>query len=145
MYNYVRYRMDNADAAEDVVAEAFMLAARAFHTFDPTRAKFSTWVTSIASNCMNSYYRKVKPTYDIDDVPESRLSSPGEQSQAEDRAFVDYLLGVLSQEERQLVVMKYREGKRNTDIAQELGMNVSTVATKLSKALTKMRVVAERD
>ena len=144
VYNYVRYRMDNADAAEDVVAEAFLLAARAFRTFDPTRAKFSTWVTSIATNCMNSYYRKAKTTYNIEDVSEARMAVSGEQAEIEERAYVDYLLSVLSPEERELVVMKYREGKRNTDISQELGMNASTVATKLSKALAKMRVVAER-
>lgn len=55
MYNYVRVRMGSAYDAEDVVAEAYLKAARSFGSFDPGRAKFSTWVVRIASNCMNDH------------------------------------------------------------------------------------------
>jgi DNA-directed RNA polymerase specialized sigma24 family protein len=38
--------------------------------------------------------------------------------------------------------MKYYEGKRNVEIADELGINLSTVSTKLSRAVAKMRAAA---
>ena len=53
------------------------------------------------------------------------------------------LLGVLSPEERELVLLKYQEGLRNVDIAERLEMNASTVSTKLAHALTKMRVAVQ--
>ena len=144
VYNYVRYRMNGADATEDVVAEAFMLAAKSFDRFDPRRSKFSTWVTSIAINCMKSYYRKARPTASIDDVSESTMAVEGCQDEVDDCAFVDQLLGVLDDTEREIVVMKYREGLRNVDIAHALNMNASTVSTKVASALAKMRVVAQK-
>ena len=144
VYNYVRYRMGDVDEAEDVVAEAFMLAARSFHKFDSRRAKFSTWVTKIAINCMNSHYRKKHPTVTLEEVSEKRALESDAHGAVDDRALVEQLLGVLNDEERNLVLMKYHEDKRNIDIAQELNMNASTVSTKLACALKKMRAVLER-
>jgi len=76
-------------------------------------------------------------------VPEAILSVQGGYEGVEDRDLVDQLLGVLGEHEREIVLMKYREGKRNVDIAQELGMNASTVSTELARALEKMRVSLE--
>ena len=142
VYNYVRVRMGDAHAAEDVVAEAYLKAARSFGSFDPERAKFSTWVVRIASNCMSDRYRRSRSASALDDVPEAALSQPGGQERVADRDLVDRLLGCLEPEERNLVAMKYREGYRNVEIAAELGMNPSTVASRLARALEKMRDAA---
>ena len=145
VYNYVRYRMADCDEAEDIVAEAYLLAARSFDRFNPKRAKFSTWVTTIAINLMNSYYRKKRPSVNIEDVSETAFGEQDEwRDEYSDRELVGQLLGVLSQEEREIVLLKYREGLRNVDISKALDMNASTVSTKLSNALGKMRVAAER-
>lgn len=144
VYNYVRCRMGGDDAAEDIVSEAYMQAARHFDRFDPTRAKFSTWVTTIATNAMISHWRKGKPVSTLDEVPEKVFAQPAAQDELDDRDLVDRLLAVLDGLERRLVIMKYREGYRNVDIAAALGMNASTVATKLANALAKMRAEAEK-
>ena len=139
VYNYVRYRMGDDPAVEDVVADAYLRAARSFSRFNPARAKFSTWVVRIASNCMATHWRREHPTTPLEDVPELRFSQSDATAEVADRDLVDRLLATLSAGERNLVVMKYREGYRNVDIAAELGMNASTVSTKLAKALAKMR------
>ena len=142
VYNYVRYRVVDADVAEDVVSEAFLLAARSFGKFDPTRAKFSTWVTKIAINCMNDYWRKQHVTASIDDVADAYVSLPSYEDAVGDKALALQLLGALSAEEREIVVLKYREGYRNVEIASMLGMNASTVSTKVAHALKVMRAAA---
>lgn len=134
---------DEADA-EDVVAEAFYKPARAFGRFDSTRAKFSTWVVTIARNCMISHYRKERPAVCLDELPELVDAKSGDQETVENRDLALRLLGVLDYEERELVLMKYREDMSNVRIAAELGMNPSTVATKVSRALAKMRNCAEK-
>ena len=139
VYNYVAFLMAGREGVEDVVAEAFLKAARYFQRFDPSRAKFSTWVISIAQNCMKSHYRSKRPTVALDDVPEAAFSQPGEQDAIDDKHLAAQLLEALGEEERQLVYLKYYEGKRNTEIAEEMGINVSTVSTKLARALERMR------
>ena len=88
---------------------------------------------------MNDRWRRARPTACIDDVPESRLAQPDGTAAVDDRELVDRLLDVLDDRERDLVLMKYLLGYRNVDIAEELGMNASTVSTKLANALAKMR------
>lgn len=144
VYGYVRVRVQSDADAEDIVSEAFLKAARAFASYDPSRAKFSTWVVTIARNCLISHFRKVRPTTAIEDVHESATAVSGGQEAIDDRDLACQLLSILDFDERRLVLMRYREGMRNVDIASELGMNASTVSTVLSRALSKMRAVAER-
>ena len=144
VYNYVSYRMAGSSAAEDVVAEAFLKAARAFDRFDPSRAKFSTWVIAIARNCVVSYWRKERPADRIDDIAEGAFAVEDDHSGLEgDVAEARRLLATLEDTERELVYMKYCQGMRNVEIARELDMNESTVATRLQRALAKMRTVAK--
>ena len=143
MYGWVRFRMSNDADAEDVVAEAFLKAARSFRSFDPNRAKFGTWVTAIARNCMISHFRKEHPTSSLEDASEINFAAPGEQEASDDRIVVKNLIGCLGDDERELVVLKYRDGLRNVDIAAALGVNPSTVSTKLARALGKMRAQLE--
>lgn len=142
VYGWVRVRMSNDADAEDIVADAFLRAARAFGSFDPKRAKFATWVTAIAKNCMATHFRKVRPTAALEDVPEGAFAVDGDYDEVCDPMVVKQLLACLNDEERELIALKYHEGFRNTEIAQELGINPSTVSTKLARALEKMRVCA---
>lgn len=143
VYGFVRGRMSSDADAEDVVAEAYLKAARSFASFDPARARFSTWVVAIAKNCMVSHFRKERPATTLDDVPESVAAVSGGQDAVEDRDLAYRLLSTLDDSERMLVLMKYHDGMRNVDIARELDLNPSTVSTKLAKALAKMREAAE--
>lgn len=145
VYGYVRARMGNDAAAEDIVAEAYLKAARAFGRFDPSRAKFSTWVVTIARNCMVSHYRHERPTTALEDVPEPLSAVEGGQETVDDRDLALWLLSMLDDDEREIVLMKFREEMRNVEIAEELGMNPSTVATYVSRAIGKMRACAERN
>ena len=139
VYGYVRRRMCDDDVAEDIVAEAYLKASRSFSKYDPARAKFSTLVVRIAVNCMNDYWKRTRPAGCIDDVPEGVLAQRDDSTAVDDRDLVDRLLGVLDDAERDLVLRKYLLGYRNVEIAKELDMNPSTVATKLANALAKMR------
>lgn len=143
VYNYILRRTASREAAEDVVSEAFLRAARFYDRFDPTRAKFSTWVISIARNCISDYYDREVAMAPIDEVPEGVFAENDERveqvDQLDDIAKLQKLLSKLDDEERELIHLKYYEGKRNVEIAEVLGMNASTISTKLARAIAKMR------
>lgn len=142
VYNYVRRRMGGDAAAEDVVSEAYLLAARSFDRFDPSRAKFSTWVLRIAINCMSSYYRSERASVPLDELPEAVVSEWEEYEYSDDAERLRKLLALLDERELKIVLMKYRDGMRNVDIAAKMDMNSSTVSTILSRAMAKMRAAA---
>ena len=107
VYNYAYYRTLDSTAAEDITAEAFLRAARFFESFDPERAKFATWVKSIANNCLADYYRKHRPTTEIDEVLENTVLMTEDTTETIlDEDLVTQLLELLDDEERQLVYMK---------------------------------------
>lgn len=141
VYGYVRMRMIDDSNVEDVVSEAYLRAARSFARFDPARAKFSTWVIAIAHNCMISYFRKKKHDISFDDSLLTTLSITDEQENVENYELIKQLLSCLEDDEHELIVLKFRDELRNTEIADRLGMNPSTVATKISRAIGKMRMM----
>ena len=53
------------------------------------------------------------------------------------------LLAELDEEDRELVHLKFYEGMQNKQIGELLGMNPSTVGTKLHRAVARMRAAAE--
>ena len=144
VYGWVRSRVNNESDAEDIVSEAFLNAARSFSSFDSARAKFSTWVISIARNCMASHFRRQKPQASLDDVSDAVFAVEGGQSDVDDQLTVERFLACLDENERELVILKYREDMRNVDIAEELSMNPSTVSTMLSRAIEKRRKLASK-
>lgn len=143
VYSYVRARIGTDADTEDIVAEAYLKAARYFDSFDPSRAKFSTWVITIAKNCMISHFRKARPTSALDNVSEELFAEPGGQDSVDDKVLADLLIGCLDDEETELVLLKYHEGYRNVEIAEHMNVNASTVSTKLARAIAKMRAAAK--
>ena len=127
---------------EEIVAEAYLKAARSFESFDPSRAQFGTWVTAIARNCMISHFRRAQRTASLDEAPETEHPIKGQQDAVDNALTLEKLLACLDNTDRKLVTMKYHDEMRNIDIAAALGMNPSTVSTRLSRALAKMRAAA---
>ena len=60
-------------------------------------------------------------------------------------AMVRDLLKVLTDEERELVYLKYWEELSNKEIAQRLDLNASTVSTQLWRANQKMKNAMPKD
>lgn len=149
VYNYIYARVLNRADTEDIVSEAYIKAAKSFDRFDPSRAAFGTWVTTIARNCMISRMRKGKQevlaedvSYDLDTVATSDEYTGLEGNN--DAIMLVKLLKLISEEDREMVVLKYRDGLKNKEIAEILGINASTVGTRVQRALEKMRAAAER-
>ena len=146
VYNYVYYRLLDATQAEDVTSAVFMKAVANFDKFDATRASFSTWILRIAHNTLVDYFRTRKPSAPLETLGADEPSSEDDYPVLDEhQAQVAQLLSLLSEEDRELVFLKYYEDKRNVEIAQILDMNPATVATRLRRALLTMRTHAKEE
>ena len=140
VYNYAYYRLLDPMLAEDLTSIVFVKAAENFDRFDPSKAKFSTWVMRIAHNALVDYYRTRKTDAPLGNLGEHEPACEDDYPALDDHAAeVARLLSFISEEDRELVFLKYYEGKRNTEIAEMLDMNPMTVATRLRRALATMR------
>ena len=145
VYNYAYYHLLNPAQAEDLTSTVFVKAVSNIDRFDPSKASFGTWVMRIAHNSLVDYYRTRRESAPLEDLGSREPITVDDYPALDDHAQeVARLLSYISEEDRELVFLKYYEGKRNVEIAQILGMNPSTVASRLHRALAMMRKHAER-
>jgi RNA polymerase sigma-70 factor (ECF subfamily) len=57
VYNYVRYRVGDAVAADDITAQTFERALVGIGRYRPERAPFAAWLFAIARNAVTDHLR----------------------------------------------------------------------------------------
>jgi RNA polymerase sigma-70 factor (ECF subfamily) len=140
------------DEARDVSQEAFLKAFRGLRAFK-REARFSSWLYQIAINLCRDRLRRRKGRehLSLDDVGEG--AEPAlhqrpvaiESIERRDRArVVAAAVEALSDEQREVVVLKEYQGLTFPEISETLGVPLSTVKTRLYRALGQLRVELER-
>ena len=144
---YLR-RLGAEDAvAEDLTQEVMLSIWRRAHQFDRSRAALSTWVYTIARNRrIDALRRERRPDFDPEDpalVGDNELAPRGDRfAEAEQaRREVMHAVEQLPAEQAQLLRIFYFEEKPHSVIAEELGLPLGTVKSRLRLALGKLRVL----
>ncbi len=143
LYNYIYYKTLDHAMAEDIVSDVMVRVAKSYATFDPRKGSLDDWVFRIARNLLYSAFRRRRDTVSIDAIGDAAGSTTIEDEVKdpldERGTFVRDALALLNEEEREIVYLRFWNECSNKDIAQQLGMNASTVSTKLSRAIAKIR------
>lgn len=140
VYNHVYYRLLNRECTEDLVSEVFVKVVRNLDGFDSTKASFGTWLFHITRNTLIDHYRKPRNLVMFDDAGGFEPIVEDDYTGLDEHAMeVRHLLALLDEADRELVFLKYHEEMKNSEIAQLLNMNASTVSTRLSRALRTMQ------
>jgi RNA polymerase sigma-70 factor (ECF subfamily) len=142
------YRLSGSDEeARDVCQETFLAAFRHLKSFRG-EAKFSSWLYRIALNAWHSRQRRQPAeSLSLEEQAETRGFDPPDTDNAPDERLlqderaqlVRRALAALPAEMRQVIVMKEYEGLKFHEIAEVLGIPVSTVKTRLYTGLTLLR------
>jgi len=148
------YRVVGADEdARDLCQEAFLKAYRGLGTFK-AEARFSSWLYQIAINVCRDRLRRRrgKVSVSLEEVEEARggalratVPSPLELLEARDlRHLVAAAMATLSEEEREVVILKEYQDLTFPEIAEALAVPLSTVKTRLYRGLAQLRHRLER-
>lgn len=134
--------------AEDLTQDVF---ASAFEKLKGFRLEASarTWLLAIARNrCIDHLRRAGREPVEITeggDEPElAPDQSPLPQELLSRRVDVEAALGELDENERALVVLRFRHGLEYAELASVFGLKEGTVRMRLSRALSRMRGELER-
>ncbi len=147
IYRYIYMRVNDTHLAEDVTADVFVRALEGIEKFDYRGVPFSAWLYRIARDRVVDHYR----------VQSRRQSAPLSESLAcpepgphdavvddMDRQRLNACLEKLSEEQRQVVIMRFMEHRRSEDIAQLLGKTAVAVRSLQHRALASLsRMMAE--
>lgn len=130
--------------AEDLAQDVMVAVWRRAGSYDPSKAKASTWVFVVARNAWIDKLRreKVELAYrsGLDEPEESGDEAPDEaamRAQTEERMRV--ALEALSPEQRQVVQLSFFEDRPHSEIAEHLALPLGTVKSRLRLALMKLR------
>jgi RNA polymerase sigma-70 factor (ECF subfamily) len=138
---YVR----DADEASDLAQEIFIRIYRNLHKME-AGSSFLPWMVRLARNCCIDRIRRIKarpPARDIvvDEDLELRSAVPSpEQSWDSDRRkeLVYQAMGSLSEQNREILLLKEIQQLKLTEIAQVLGLPVGTIKSRASRARVEL-------
>lgn len=148
----------DADAAEDLAQEVFLRVYRTRKKYRP-RAKFSTWLFTIANNLALNALRtkKRKPVVALPPQESGPLGArPAEQLVADSQALptrrlqqqelsavVRGALDELNERQKLAVVLNKFEEMNYAEIAEVMGLSDKAVKSLLSRARTRLREVLQ--
>jgi RNA polymerase sigma factor (sigma-70 family) len=148
---YVARRL-GPDAADDIVAETFLLAFRQREKYDRSRADARPWLYGISTNLIGRHRRAeirlyralartgadpvVEPFTDRVDERVSASSASGQLAAA---------LAKLSADVRDTLLLAAWGDLTYEEIATALGVPVGTVRSRLSRARSKLRQILQQE
>ena len=144
VYNYVRYRVGDTAAADDVAALVFERALASIGRYRSDRAPFSAWLFAIARNAVIDHLRAQKRRRWLSlDLLRNHASDEPQPEQvaihSETRDELLAALACLSHRDRDLIALKFAAGLTNRRIAELTGLSANNVGVILYRAVRRLR------
>lgn len=140
-YNFACFLSRDADAAQDIVQEAFLRAYRGYDGYQGGSAR--SWVFTIVRNCYHDWLtdRRRKARVEdnsneapLDDVPSGEDSPEAALVRKEEPNAVRSVINKLPRSLREVLVLRELEGFSYRQIAEVAALPIGTVMSRLSRA-----------
>ena len=145
VYNYVRYRVGDADVADDLTAQIFERTLMRIGDYRADRGSFAAWLFAIARNAINDHLRAQgrRRWLSLELLRHQASTKPQPEEivvRDETRAELLAALARLTDRERDLIALKFAAGLTNRRIAELTGLSESNVGVILYRAARRLRV-----
>lgn len=130
--------LKNAADAEDATQETFVRIWQSKADYKPQGTPMA-WILTVARNLALMTLRQRARSADISEEEWHAIPADAPRVTAEDRIVLDKALGNLSDDERRVVMLHVSSGLKHREIAKLLGVPLSTVLSKYSRAIKKLQ------
>jgi RNA polymerase sigma-70 factor, ECF subfamily len=148
VYGYAFYLLGDHHDAEDATERTFLAALAAIERYRDTGATFRSWLFRIAHNQLANALRARSRlrTDPLDGVPEPMApDDPGRLAGlAEDARRLRAAVALLSEDRRQVVILRFVDGLAAREISAVLGRSEGAVRVLQHRALRELAVLLER-
>jgi RNA polymerase sigma-70 factor, ECF subfamily len=161
VYNLCYRFIGSAVEAEDLSQDAFIKIYRTLGSFDPDKAAFTTWMTTVTRNLLVDHFRRTKQDRVTDSMDESsggeddgvRLSDriedqalrPDQRVEVnEKQRIVHQGLQQLSPELREAVILRDLQDMDYKEIAATLKVPEGTVKSRINRGRAELARVLQR-
>ncbi|NUM44263.1 MAG: sigma-70 family RNA polymerase sigma factor [Anaerolineales bacterium] len=139
VFTYVYYRVDDQALAEDLTAEVFVRMVAKIHTYHAT-SPLLAWLYTIARNLIADHYREASRVAPLHERTTMSPLDPTEEAHRRMReAELRAALKRLTEEQRQVVILKFIERRSNLQIATLLGKTEGAIKSLQHRALDTLR------
>jgi RNA polymerase sigma-70 factor (ECF subfamily) len=155
LYRYLLRMVRQPAEAEDLFQQTWLRVAEKIQHYDPRRS-FEAWLFTLARNLAIDHLRRMRPESLDEPIGDSaagetaatRLPShdrpPIEGILARERTQrLGVVLEMLPVVQREVLTLRFEEEMKIEEIAEVLGAPLSTVKTRLRRALERLRVIME--
>lgn len=127
--------------AQDVVQEIFLRAWRAADSFTPELASLRVWLFAIARNVLFDELRRGAKRPVVVQVSDETFwdSGPGFDEHLMDSWIVEEALRRVADDHRQVIVHIYLRGRAYSEVADDLGIPLGTLRSRLFYGLRSLR------
>ncbi|UCD18726.1 MAG: RNA polymerase sigma factor [candidate division WOR-3 bacterium] len=139
VYAFLFYRVSHQEDAEDLTSEVVLKIIKALKK---QRGNFHAWMYRIAKNRLVDYYRQraVRQEVSLTDMPQKEVVGTGDLSkQILTKEKLRKGLEKLTEEQKQVIVLKFIQGYNNQEVADIVGKSVGAVKVLQFRALRAMR------
>jgi len=139
VYAFVIRRVRNREVAEDVTSDVFHRALAGLPKFDWRGIPFRAWLIRIAANLIADQWKRIarEGLPEGDDPPEP--PSAIDLEEVEHRARLFRLVERLPADQRQVLQLRFTEGRNIAEIAQSLGRSEGAIKQLQFRGLQKLR------
>ena len=137
MFRFAYYYLGSSALAEDCVSECVCIAFQKIGELRKTSA-FKSWLFKILHNCCNSVLKeKIKSEGNVEFFSLTDISA--EEDNISEKLSLKQALSLLSDEDREIVILHYCQGYTSKEIGEILSLNDATVRSKILRSGEKMR------
>jgi len=149
IYSYLHMSVGNRHDAEDLTTQTFLKMLEAIGRFRWRSAPFSAWLFRIAHNLAMDHFRASRRWQPEEEVPEPPDS---EEASAEDEAMYSIgrqsmleLIENLSEDQQQVLTLKFVFNFANADVATILGKTEGAIKSLQHRALVSLQKQITRE
>jgi len=138
---YIAARVQRRADAEDLCADVFEKAFRKREAFDESKASISTWIFTITRNTVIDYFRKTRPTEDLDENLASEEEIDEGLLTQETLSELAAALVKLPEELQDIIILVYYDGRPMTEVAHMMKLSYGAVKLRHQKALAQLKLM----
>lgn len=135
LYGYLVNTLRDPTLAEDILQSTWLRAMEALPKFQQRGVGFGAWLFAIARNECRMHWRKTNR-----EVPfEPEIHDRAADTQSHSTIDVERMLAALSEEDREIIRLRYIADLPINDIARILNINFIAARVRLHRALQRAR------
>jgi RNA polymerase sigma-70 factor (ECF subfamily) len=144
VYRYFYFRVGNEKDAEDLASQVFLEACEALPRYRD-RARFSTWLFTIAHSRMVDYYRRKRTVISLDEVEEMPITDDfsARSDRKEEIQQALSLLKSLPEDEQELIRLRFVADLSYGEIGDILHRREDAVRKATTRLLQRLQSMME--